>query len=824
MQHLKFRLLSRAMMSLGAFYALSCSLPSLAAGDEPGILRAPISLSFVVIGGDAGIPFSAALLNLINTNGVLLAAEPVLSEDGVVSLLQRRYKLPSWVDLSPLVDGLCGMNPQACTVSKGKAFWHLNQGAPTLKAGPCGSQQKVSPGSSQGTYICVPDVTVTQDVSLIARRFSGPRDAEELPAVVTTLTRGCDQFDVSCQYLILDNNTRQLQSWAVAKQTLPKSPKSSSLPSKTTDWWKLLSGTVTIPAAYITVNLPVQKDYAALMRQCDSLKQSVSVADSAVRALRPYLRGKGSTGIILTRCGSKIRHAMGIGGSAEGLVSGLVISPDEFKKREQVWRKKMGWDETVKPAKDLIIGVWDGPLSISITGFKRPDWERLHLLRNDSGDDPSFPGGSAVAWLGPKQASSGERGACGSKTDGAPPLTDPTQHGNIVGSMLIGQGGLVPDVHIWSYRWDQDYLITPDSPSSKWMVLQTMVEEIVDTLAPIQEIPAIANLSCAPSLDDRGQDTHHSVFDFSQDLVRSVNRQNVDTVAYAIAVAAGNRDGTLYPTYPLQEDDARGYGALSRSPTTAGFISVVGLGPSGKDVLKCKDLRSLAHELAPSLASQPMAGGEPAYFAADCPMLDADGNQRDDNPIVLYGPAYDVEAIGMGGTSDGSSGNAFLTWGSSYAAPYVTALIADIYSETKRRGIAYVDASAKLVADRIRFTTDKSNLSKFGRINAARAFHFWDDQIELVHDDPARLTAGEIQEQQCSGRHDAQPQVGAGPFHLDVEDGGEPALKFHGPSKAGETIIFNEIVRLRRVKAPDSGPLFQAIYRSARTPCSNPRS
>ena|SRR5713226_2802422 len=104
---------------------------------------------------------------------------------------------------------------------------------------------------------------------------------------------------------------------------------------------------------------------------------------------------------------------------------------------------------------------------------------------------------------------------------------------------------------------------------------------------------------------------------------------------------------------------------FARTPQTSGFISVVGLSPDGKDILKCKHIHNLAKELALSVSPKPDDSvSEYCGFRSD------QAEEEAERPLVVFGKAYDVAAIGLGVAPTAPEGDVMLKWGSSFAAPY----------------------------------------------------------------------------------------------------------------------------------------------------------
>jgi hypothetical protein len=762
-----------------------------------------VTLGFVAVGGDAGIALSAALNDLVQEHLVGLVAERVKAEDPTIfSVLVRHYNLPSWIVLNPLINGLCDQNPHVCSVSGGKSVWRLTSS--DLEAAPSSACNPVDISAlPNSNVVCLPDVNITIDKILLARRFK-EGEGTSVPVVVTEFTRGCDSFDQPCQVRILGNNPRQTEAWAAAVAATTKSGKITG--GGQAPWWSHLSGTVTLPAAAFYMALPPQSDLGLLDRLCAGLKAAESEGHSAIRKERQYLGGtkSDSTGVIKTHCEQTLadeRRSRSRGGIPQSMVTRVAISEEQLKKERDLWLQEMAWDsKQFISTHNLLVGVWDGRVSQSPLEFRRSGRHKFSIQDGAPKNDDEFPDGSALAWIDPSPLKSAQdKGPCGMLAAARSPDNSeaPTDHATALAAMLVGTDGLIPDALLWMHQWDPERLRN-SSPETKSQWFLTYVSEANGLLDPLK-LAKIANLSCAPPLDDKGNDEGVGAQQVIGSLVRELSSQRVDALPYAVAVAAGNRELAGYSEDARADGQAQGYAALARRSPTNGFISVVGLSPDGKDVLQCGNLRTLVRRIAPE---EPKADD---YLTKYCGFATPTGSEDPEmeRPLVVYGPAYDVGAIGVGWGPIGRDGAPALMWGSSFAAPYVTALIAEIYGRARSLSIPYNDVAANLVADRVRFTADAlGSTSKFGRVNAARAYHFWEDVIEVSESDPPTAAAGV--QRNC-----------AKPIQVSDRPQDERHLAVVEPGATADSIAFSKVLRLRKVddSAGNKSSTYEAIVR-----------
>jgi hypothetical protein len=197
-----------------------------------------------------------------------------------------------------------------------------------------------------------------------------------------------------------------------------------------------------------------------------------------------------------------------------------------------------------------------------------------------------------------------------------------------------------------------------------------------------------------------------------------------------------------------------------------------------------------------------------------CPGVNNTDQSRSGEPQVLFGEGFDVGAIGFGLGPTMRGEGAILMWGSSFAAPRVTALALQIISKTRARGIRLDLVPAAEVADRIRFTTDKlSGVARYGVINAFRALGFERDIVKLVDS-----------VQESEDRRWATSCENANGF-LEINRDLEQKTHLHksggkSQSKSPETISLHDIFRLRRVS--DTDDLFEVMLRSGIDPVGTP--
>ncbi len=712
--------------AVALLFAAGTSIPAAAqtTQEEPQ----PIDLGFSVVGGDASIPLAAALLHLARNKAVPLRPELVLRSEVPGVLLRDRYGLPSWFDLSQLSDALCEpVNSHVCERSKpnGRPVWRwtLDPKQPP-PADACMDKSKAA-ANNQRNFICIPDVTITQNITIITRRFTDPKESIRIPTIVTRITRGCETFDHVCQIRILERNPRQPQAWLRAQKSDLFAPAEVGDGER---WWEELSGVVALPAALLSVAVAPVSEKINADDRCSSIEAAVRAGNAELRRARPHLGpGDGPTGNIFTSCRESIRASLHAGDRAQFLAQ-IPISQDAVGSQIAALRSTMRFPDAQPPSGARLIGVWDGEVTRNRSGLERPidaapKWQYRSEAETRQ-DQHELVAGNAVAWLDrfPPRYGRSPLGPCGD-------AAVPNDHGTVIAEMLVhSRNGLVPNSRVWSHVWDSRRIVR-DRDADPVKSLDWLMSNVADARSIIRPLhaPRVANLSCAPTSLEQVQQFLWLI------AGRPTSGQPAQLAPFVVAVAAGNRSRRNDPSQPdTPMDEPSGYASLSRRSETAGFISVVGLAPEGKDILRCTHIQTL-------IQAWPGRTQSPEAISEFCPAT-VDGDRSAENePLVLYGPAFDVGAVGIGIGSDGAGSGQVMMWGSSFAAPYVTALAAQIVAKTVELGLRLDEAAANLVADRIRFTADRldSNYAKFGRINATRALDLQRDRIELAEGNPS---------------------------------------------------------------------------------------
>jgi hypothetical protein len=600
-------------------------------------------------------------------------------------------------------------------------------------------------------------------------------------------TRACDEVDAYCQTAILQRNPSQTKAWHQVEDA--NITKNGFVTSKGSliRWWESLSGTVTLPTESLTAIVGQASTLAEGEQLCAQIETAVDAGEIALRKARPILKsGSGATGVISTACRSAIKYQVKPGARAQSLAR-LLIDDATLKQLVNEWRATMHWSDTRETGDGVMVGVWDGDVKLE-PSFARDEtrFPPLNWITGANKRENTLPGGSAVAWIDPfplSQFPQPPHGPCGEPVD-----YPQSAHATLIAGMLAGtKEGFAPGIRLWNHVWDARRILY-DNDTSPRASIGWFLRNVVEGEALLQRynVPFLANLSCGSTSSDPDAGPHLSLVMAG----RPLNGQTIDLIPYAVSVAAGNL-GVSEVDQPLPHPI--GYPWLARQSTTAGFVSVVGLSPDADDVLRCKHIQELIARL-----SQGKTDLNGTFITDSCPTLRT-GGPSEEKSFVKYGSAFDVGAIGLGVGPTEVPNTWAVMWGSSFAAPYVGALMADIVSKAKRMGARpYPAVAANLVADRIRFTSDPlDDLVKYGVINAKRALAFETDQIDLQPPpDPNNLSPDQRDVQQCV---DA-----AGYMELDRQtpDVTLPVLN------ATDKISLSEVLRLRL-----DGPAFQAILR-----------
>jgi hypothetical protein len=190
-------------------------------------------------------------------------------------------------------------------------------------------------------------------------------------------------------------------------------------------------------------------------------------------------------------------------------------------------------------------------------------------------------------------------------------------------------------------------------------------------------------------------------------------------------------------------------------------------------------------------------------FSDLCPSVDDNDASIDHQSLVKFGTAFDVAAIGLGiGPAPDGSGS-MIMFGSSFAAPRVAALALELTSKTRKAGAYATAVTARAVADRIRFTTDRvsNDFVRFGVINANRALNFDHDVVELLEpSDPASPSQDHVWVRSCTN---------AGGV-VEIDRARQATIVYPNQENNGESVELKRIFRLRRI-ASDQAGLFDAM-------------
>src|SRR5262249_44512367 len=206
--------LSQVVIRLLSAALLLAVSPQLGSICPAGEYSSDPDLSFVAVGGEAGLGLSEVLANLVKSGEVGLRPEVIEGSQAPIAAARASYGLQQWVDLSGLMDYLCDYNQGVCSKARGKSVWLIQQGNKAkIPSDACnGSRRQDAPP----TFFCVPDVRMSLGNTIVTRMVDS-REAANLPSIIARNTKGCESFDVSCQRSILVRNSSQTAAWESAE-------------------------------------------------------------------------------------------------------------------------------------------------------------------------------------------------------------------------------------------------------------------------------------------------------------------------------------------------------------------------------------------------------------------------------------------------------------------------------------------------------------------------------------------------------------------------------------------------------------------------------
>jgi subtilisin family serine protease len=686
-------------------------------------------LSFVAVGGDAGLGLSEVLANLVKSKEVGLRPEIIEGSQAPIAAARASYGLQQWVDLSGLMDDLCDYNQGVCFKARGKSVWIIRQGdRAKIPSDACnGSRRQDAPP----TFFCVPDVRMSLGNTIITRMVDS-REAANLPSIIATNTKGCESFDISCQRSILVRNSSETAAWESAESAGLFSDNPTATASE--PWWGKLSGKVALPAALIYAILPNHAGGGARspLDRCNALEQIVKEGDKLIRAKRGI--DAQYSFIVATDCRTVLANRTSLAARPRGFVGHVLVTQEFRNTLIREFRDTMKLTAVGPPSGGHpMIGIWDGVVANRLS-LLRDHFARLTYTKAQPIADYKLLENSVVSWVDPFPAElfdTASGGPCGYFTE----ANHDGDHGTIVAAMIAGMDeGLLPGARLWAHQWNKRRLelgkLVGPRDSLIWFGAN------IYEAGRLGKGPYIANLSCGVDYD-KGAETASWVS--VKTHLNGLNTDNGKIVPYVVGVAAGNRMSDNDPANVSGPTDwnkidfnnidialgGGGYPFLARQFETSGFISVVGLSPKGDDVLQCNDIQEL-------LARSKEAGASfnETKIADFCPVSQGSATNVNQIPLVVDGTIFDVGAVGVGvGISEADNGPV-IAWGSSFAAPYVTGLAAQI---VERCCADRAPPDARLVADRIRFTADRiesKDVTLYGRINGERALSFETDQFE----------------------------------------------------------------------------------------------
>ena len=694
------------------------------------------AMGFIAVGGESGLGLSEVLKQLATSETVRLRREVVKAQQAPIAAVRASYGLPAWVDLSGLMDFLCEYNRGVCSRTKGETVWRVQAGGladvPSFACG--GSRQPNAPP----TFICIPDVTMSAGTTFTSRVFGSSREAAAIPSIIASNTKGCATFDIYCQRLILGRNSTQTAAWKSAQAAGLYGESPDAL--KILPWWTELSGRVVLPTAFISAVLPRAATSPSQEKTCDAIEKAVKDADKEIRAKRQL---KEWSYIVATDCTTVLINRASAASQARGIQSHALVTPQFRNELMDRFHRTMNLETFGGPTSGHpMIGVWDGIIESGLDLLR----ESFPALTNNkvSWGDYSLGDNTVVSWVDlfpTKFFDKPSGGPCGEiRLD-----SHEADHGTVVASIIAGlKGGLLPGARLWAHQWDRRRFefgreFGPQD-SMSWFNKNVAESRFLGLS------PHVFNLSCGVAYTVRDEE------DSWQSLKAHLIGPKVDAIVrapYVGAVAAGNRRYNQDPAFvamPAPGSITVGLGGggfpfLARQYQTAGFISVVGLSLNGGSALQCRDIQELLEEIASLNANRTdptksgvgdgVAGAGESRITDFCPISRTSDPDAARIPLVVSGKAFDVGAVGIGVGITQAEDGPVVMWGSSFAAPYVTALAGELVEKIAKKAPDQPPPEANLVADRIRFTADRiGDIVLYGRINGRRALSFETDQFE----------------------------------------------------------------------------------------------
>jgi hypothetical protein len=759
-------------------------------------------MGFRLVGGASGPAFFAAIDDLASNKDIGLIPVRIDRGDGPIAAMQRAYHLPGWMTIPVLGTDLCIVaNAHVCYMHDDKQHWLLRPSESDVPKDAC---RRTRSRAARSNFICVPDIEVRPPSTVFVTRRFTPEEAQGTPQVVTQNTRGCEAFNRRCQIQILTRNTRQSDAWKSADASGVLTSNNAK-----SDWWIHLTGTVTLPA--ITFDVVVNSSDPSLpeITKCLDIQHSVEVADFQIRrsgspGLRP---GSDATTVISADCyltnltSDAPSRAQSFGGPIQ------VPSPLGVQLEHQ-WRSIMHWSIATEKmngadGEGMMVGVWDGSIAENRSTFVR-DKTTFFQFKAKKGADAGanvFTEGNVISWIDsvPKTLGEPPKGPCGAYVE-----YTAKSHATVIAGMMSGdREGVTKKSRLWVHEWTSDRIQGNLGPAKSLAWFTQNVAD-GDKIFEVIYSPYVANLSCDASDDRYVEALKRDVAGVSQ------SKQSQDVAPYVVSVAAGNRETDAFL---FNAPDAHvGYASLARDPVTAGFISVVALGPAGDDVLRCRDIRSLLNTV---LRNNALLGKPISDW---CPAANSSDSTKDSEPLVKFGAAFDVAAIGLGVGPALDSDDAVVMWGSSFAAPRVATLALQILSKTHLYQVLLPGVRASAVADRIRFTTDKLNgsIALYGVINAERALGFENDIVEIISpEDPENQSWEQSLEKPWVNTCLRNNGV------VRISRANQRNFNYPLDGKAEASLNLGDIFRLRR-DDPSAPGLFEAMLISGKDPPGSP--
>jgi len=376
------------------------------------------------------------------------------------------------------------------------------------------------------------------------------------------------------------------------------------------------------------------------------------------------------------------------------------------------------------------IGIWDGVWDEKHCEFTRMGRPELRLGEGDLYRPENSIIGAADTWDKDQEVLA----TMLPKVEPCIPPADAyhvrpfVDHATFIAGLLAGQSdetgmeGIYPDAGLWMFDFNASRLNPP------WDPIARVQEKGIDLRF---QLPFVVNIS-------QGSEAQ-AVRDVLETIMLNRPPENggsddgawTNQILFVISAADAGHE------YAGVDAAAEaGFLPITENPTVRrGTLTVVGLGASGDDVLRCADINNAAMLAATwrvpiSLPDVPICGTNPTLFQSD------------------YGPAFDLAAIGIavGPLSGGRFG---ILAGASVAAPYVSGLAALMRARLQaeqfrvalqhplnyRDTIAVPENVVNLVRQRILYTADPLHdtsdgpISKFGRINFERGLDFDFDEL-----------------------------------------------------------------------------------------------